>query len=168
MPSLTRVQRVMLWSDGEIEYKMETARKGGPVSPSIVVIAGVAQIGGRGRRGSRAGERGGMGRQAAVGWVARGRRRAARGPGGAPGIPWVHVRAVVPEADQVATRSVVRGTRRSRDAPSGEGWVLLREGEKPPEPSHFQYDWDDEETPTHLRIEAPDAEATGAVRKSRA
>jgi hypothetical protein len=176
VPSLTRVQRVMLWSDGDIEYKMETAPEGAERP---------GERGGRGERGggARSGPRGGGGAGgreragaasgpggASVGRPAGGRPSGGR-PGGAgggrgPGGPMGQGRGPRP-GGRPGGRGRSFEERGDRGMPrSGEGWVLLREGEKPPEPEPLpEYDWDEEETPTAQESEAPAADATGAEAK---
>lgn len=187
VPSLTRVQRVMLWSDGEIEYKMEAApegrpgesgdrgdRRGGPRSGARGPVGAgrpgdragsVTQGGGAGRpgggagasrspggspgqnRGPRPGGGGGFSSGGFAGGQSRGPRPGGR-PGGGPG------RGRGRSFEERGDRGMPR---------SGEGWVLLREGEKPPEPEPLpEYDWEEEDTPATAESKAPDAEATGA------
>lgn len=157
-PSLTRVQRVMLWSDGEVEFKTDPVPEG------------------REREGRR--ERGGLARSGAPRSAGRAPREASAGRG-------PDARGATP---RTGPRSAGRGPQRrggggrgrpgeggaERGVPrSGEGWILLREGEKPPEPEPLpEYDWDDSETLPRAteapdqELKAPAAEAAGAESES--
>jgi len=171
VPSLTRVQRAMLWSDGVLEFTTEAAPDGR------------GRAGERGG-GDRSGTRGGAGRQ--------GRERGATGEGssgsggGAPAGSTRHApsqnrgpragpangqgrapRRGGPPSRGGSERNRGRGfgeDRGDRGMPrAGEGWLLLREGEKPPEPEPApEYDWDEEETVGSKEVGVPVVETTGA------
>ena len=178
VPSLARVQRVMLWSDGHVEFKTEAAPEGSE------------RPGGRGERGDR-GERGGRGERSgrgprpggpsgaggptgpsagrSGGQAGPGGPRPARSGGGGSGGP----RPGGPPRGRGGPRGRGRGfgeDRGERGLPrSGEGWVLLREGERPPEPDPLpEYEWDEEEESDQpdQELEAPAVDAAGAEPKS--
>ena len=158
VPALTRVQRVMLWSDGSLEYKLEAAPDG---------REGPGERGARGERGGRGARpawsgppvggtsgppaMGGRGPQGGRGGAGTSRPGGQGGPGGPPrggrgGGPRGRGR---PFGDDRGERGLPR---------SGEGWVLLREGEKPPEPEPLpEYEWDEEEAPRESEAPAPRA-----------
>lgn len=164
VPSLARVQRVMLWSDGHLEFKTEAAPEGS---------GRPAERGGdRGRRGER-GDRGGRG----AGPATQGGGSAGRREGGGAPRPGGPPRSGGPAGPSRGRGGGPRGRGRSfgedrgdRGLPrSGEGWVLLREGEKPPEPEPLpEYEWDEEEvgTPAAQESETPAADAAGGEVKS--
>jgi hypothetical protein len=180
-PSLTRVQRVMLWSDGEVEFKTdpvpEGRERGGGSGAGRAgggrISGGAGRAGGdRGRdRGPGAGSGPGgpprdsarPGGGAGAGRSASGARPGgsshAGGPGrggpprGGPGRPGG---GRGPQRGRGRFGDEGRG---ERGMPrSGEGWVLLREGEKPPEPEPLpEYDWDatDQAAESQTPVEGP-------------
>jgi len=205
MPSLTRVQRVMLWSDGQLEFKTDPAPEGrarpserpgsfsggggrdrgaqgarpsgGPGSASTA--GGGRAPGGPGdssrpSSGGSGGGRapgGGFGGQRSSGGAPGGGSRSSGGqgsfggPGGGGSRPGSRPFGSRPGGPG-GSRGGPPGRRDdeggSRGVPrAGEGWVLLREGEKPPpdreeEPLPL---WDEEEQTQIPSSPSPESEA---------
>ncbi len=163
-PSLARVQRVMLWSDGEIELKTDPLPERGG-APGRGPLRGPVQSGGRPRTGGPAGGRpgsGGPGGAGSAGGVGA-RPGGFGGPGARPGGFGGGSRgpagsgrpggAGAAGGTGGAGRGRPGGSRdrrfgdddgSSRGVPrAGEGWMLLRQGEKPPE--NQRQPWEEDE-----------------------
>lgn len=194
MPSLTRVQRVMMWSDGQLEFKTDPAPEGRArpsERPGSFSGGGARERGAQGSRppggpssgsgsgsgGSNrpSGPGGGFGGQRSSGGAPGGGARSSSGTGGfagpggggsRPGSRPAGTRPGGPGGSRGGPRGRRDDDGGSRGVPrAGEGWVLLREGEKPPpdreeEPLPL---WEDEEQPQSTVIQASESEAPATI-----